>query len=41
MVVNIFPKIINFKAFNNTTLFIVYDEGQKHDKSGFGTELTQ
>jgi phospholipase C len=31
------PKIINSKAFNNTTLFIVYDEGQKHDKSGFGS----
>ena len=23
--------------FNNTALFIVYDEGQKHDKSGFGS----
>ena len=30
------PKIINSTVFNNTALFIVYDEGQKHDKSGFG-----
>ena len=29
------PKIINSTVFNNTALFIVYDEGQKHDKSGF------
>jgi len=31
------PKIINSPAFSNTALFIVYDEGQKHDKSGFGS----
>ncbi len=31
------PKIINSTAFTNTALFIVYDEGQKHDKSGFGS----
>ncbi len=31
------PKIINSRAFNNTAIFIVYDEGQKGDKSGFGT----
>jgi phosphatidylinositol-3-phosphatase len=31
------PKIINSTAFNNTALVIVYDEGQKHDKSGFGS----
>jgi hypothetical protein len=31
------PKIIKSIAFNNTALFIVYDEGQKHDKSGFGS----
>jgi Phosphoesterase family len=31
------PEIINSSAFNNTALFIVYDEGQKHDKSGFGS----
>ncbi len=30
------PKIINSTTFNNSALFIVYDEGQKHDKSGFG-----
>ena len=33
------PKIINSSAFNNTALFIVYDEGKKHDKSGFGNGL--
>jgi phospholipase C len=31
------PKIINSPIFNNTALFIVYDEGKKHDKSGFGS----
>lgn len=31
------PKIINSTVFANTALFIVYDEGQKHDKSGFGS----
>ncbi len=31
------PKIINSPSFNSTALFIVYDEGQKHDKSGFGS----
>jgi len=30
------PNIINSTTLNNTALFIVYDEGQKHDKSGFG-----
>ena len=30
------PKIINSTTFNSTALFIVYAEGQKHDKSGFG-----
>jgi hypothetical protein len=33
------PKIINSPIFNNTALFIVYDEGKKHDKSGFGNGL--
>lgn len=31
------PKIINSATFNNTALFIVYDEGKKHDESGFGS----
>jgi len=31
------PKIINSTAFNNIALFIVYDEGKKHDESGFGS----
>ena len=31
------PKIMNSAIFNNTILFIVYDEGQKHDESGFGS----
>jgi phosphatidylinositol-3-phosphatase len=31
------PKIINSSIFNNTALFIVYDEGKKHDNSGFGS----
>ena len=31
------PKIINSPTFNNTALFIVYDEGKKHDTSGFGS----
>jgi len=31
------PKIIDSGAFDSTALFIVYDEGQKHDKSGFGS----
>jgi phospholipase C len=31
------PKIINSPIFNSTALFIVYDEGKKHDKSGFGS----
>ncbi|MGI0032623.1 MAG: alkaline phosphatase family protein [Nitrososphaeraceae archaeon] len=31
------PKIINSVTFNNTALFIVYDEGKKHDESGFGS----
>jgi|GEM_PF-1244393 phosphatidylinositol-3-phosphatase len=31
------PKIINSPTFNNTALFIVYDEGKKHDASGFGS----
>lgn len=31
------PQIINSPTFNNSALFIVYDEGQKHDKSGFGS----
>lgn len=31
------PKITNSAIFNNTALFLVYDEGQKHDNSGFGS----
>jgi phospholipase C len=31
------PKIISSPIFNNTALFIVYDEGKKHDRSGFGS----
>lgn len=31
------PQIINSPLFSSTALFIVYDEGQKHDKSGFGS----
>jgi Phosphoesterase family len=31
------PQIVNSTIFNSTALFIVYDEGQKHDKSGFGS----
>jgi phospholipase C len=31
------PKIINSPSFSNIALFIVYDEGKKHDKSGFGS----
>ena len=31
------PKIISSPVFNNTALFIVYDEGKKHDTSGFGS----
>lgn len=31
------PRIINSSSFNSTALFVVYDEGQKHDKSGFGS----
>jgi phosphatidylinositol-3-phosphatase len=31
------PKIISSQIFNNTALFIVYDEGKKHDTSGFGS----
>ena len=34
---NFVPKIINSSKFNNTALFIVYDEGKKHDNSGFGS----
>ena len=37
MVVDILPELINSTAFNGPALFIVYDEGQKHDKSGFGS----
>lgn len=36
---NFVPKIINSSTFNNTALFIVYDEGKKHDKSGFGSGI--
>src|SRR5574342_768071 len=36
---NFVPKIINSPPFNNTALFIVYDEGKKHDKSGFGSGI--
>jgi hypothetical protein len=31
------PTIIDSPIFNSTALFIVYDEGKKHDKSGFGS----
>jgi phospholipase C len=31
------PQIINSPIFSSNALFIVYDEGQKHDKSGFGS----
>jgi Phosphoesterase family len=34
---NFVPKILNSASFNNTALFIVYDEGKKHDESGFGS----
>jgi phosphatidylinositol-3-phosphatase len=33
------PKIINSSIFNNTALLIVYDEGKKHDNSGFGSGI--
>ena len=36
---NLVPKIIKSSTFNNTALFIVYDEGKKHDKSGFGSGI--
>src|SRR6266487_3431652 len=36
---NFVPKIINSSKFNNTALFIVYDEGKKNDKSGFGSGI--
>ena len=31
------PKITSSPIFNDTALFIVYDEGKKHDTSGFGS----